>query len=86
MARGQAAGLRGNNSQADLNPVQRGAAVAQATTGEVRGVGQTRPNARGTQRAKPLQNLPGEERFSNLVDFIINFNLKNLLFYFIIII
>lgn len=70
MARGRAAGLRGNSKQADLQPVHRGAiAVAQATIGEVRGEGQTRANARGTLRAKPLQNLPGEERFSNLVVF-----------------
>ncbi|TMW54096.1 hypothetical protein DOY81_000882, partial [Sarcophaga bullata] len=32
---------------------------AQQATGGVRGVGQIRPSARGTQHAKPLQNLPG---------------------------
>ncbi|XP_055698291.1 heterogeneous nuclear ribonucleoprotein R isoform X1 [Phlebotomus papatasi] len=61
-ARGRAAGLRGNTNRQGAPPVQRGATVgAQATAGGVRGAGQTRLNARGTQRGKPQQNLPGEE-------------------------
>ncbi|XP_067617567.1 heterogeneous nuclear ribonucleoprotein Q isoform X6 [Eurosta solidaginis] len=75
--RGRAVGLRGNiNRQggpqvagvaAAAVAVQRGATAqgAQAATGGVRGVGQMRPSARGTQHAKPLQNLPvvGKRKF-----------------------
>ncbi|XP_014095205.1 heterogeneous nuclear ribonucleoprotein Q isoform X4 [Bactrocera oleae] len=77
--RGRAVGLRGNISRqgapqaaaavvaAAAVAVQRGATAqgAQAATGGVRGVGQMRPNARGTQHAKPLQNLPvvGKRKF-----------------------
>ena len=60
--RGRAVGLRGNTNRQGALPVQRGVTVgAQATTGGVRGAGQTRLSARGTQRAKPLPNLPGED-------------------------
>lgn len=73
MARGRTVGLRGNiNRQgapqaavvAAAVAAQRGATVqgAQPATGGVRGVGQMRLSARGTQHAKPLQNLPGEKK------------------------
>ncbi|XP_037912529.1 heterogeneous nuclear ribonucleoprotein R isoform X2 [Hermetia illucens] len=64
-ARGRAVGLRGNTNRQGAPPGQRGATVgAQAATGGVRGAGQTRLNARGTQRAKPLPNLPvGKRKF-----------------------
>lgn len=73
-ARGRTVGLRGNiNRQgapqaavvaAAAVAAQRGATVQGAlqATGGVRGVGQIRPNVRGTQHAKPLQNLPGEKK------------------------
>ncbi|XP_055852822.1 heterogeneous nuclear ribonucleoprotein Q isoform X1 [Episyrphus balteatus] len=74
--RGRAAGLRGNiHHLGGLQAVVVGAAAvqrvvatagAQAATGGVRGAGQIRPNALGTQRAKPLQNLPvvvGKRKF-----------------------
>jgi hypothetical protein len=61
-ARGRAAGLRGNSNRQVAHPVQRGAIVgAPAVTVGVRGAGQTRHNVRGTQRAKPPPNLPGED-------------------------
>ena len=61
MARGQVAGLRGNN-KVGLHLVQRGEATVEvlAAVVGVRGVGQTTPNARGTLRAKLQPNLPGE--------------------------
>ncbi|XP_046806520.1 heterogeneous nuclear ribonucleoprotein Q [Lucilia cuprina] len=76
-ARGRTVGLRGNiNRQgapqaavvAAAVAAQRGATVQGAlqATGGVRGVGQIRPSARGTQHAKPLQNLPvvvGKRKF-----------------------
>uniref|UniRef100_A0A1I8NSY6 RRM domain-containing protein n=1 Tax=Stomoxys calcitrans TaxID=35570 RepID=A0A1I8NSY6_STOCA len=76
-ARGRTVGLRGNiNRQgapqaavvAAAVAAQRGATVqgAQAAIGGVRGVGQMRPSARGTQHAKPLPNLPvvvGKRKF-----------------------
>lgn len=62
MVRGRAGGLRGNSSRLAVPPVQRGAIVgAPAATGVVRGAGQIRLSARGTQRAKPLPNIPGED-------------------------
>lgn len=75
--RGRAAGLHGNN-RVDLHPVQRGATVVAPATVGVHGLGQTRPNARGTLRAKPLTNIPGEEykrkykRFTKSVVFYLN--------------
>uniref|UniRef100_A0A1B0G1B7 Uncharacterized protein n=1 Tax=Glossina morsitans morsitans TaxID=37546 RepID=A0A1B0G1B7_GLOMM len=68
-ARGRTVGLRGNISRqgapqaavvAAAVAAQRGATAqgAPPATGGVRGVGQIRPSARGTQHAKPLQNLP----------------------------
>ncbi|KAM7362350.1 synaptotagmin binding cytoplasmic RNA interacting protein isoform 4-T4 [Cochliomyia hominivorax] len=77
-ARGRTVGLRGNiNRQgapqaavvaAAAVAAQRGATVQGAlqATGGVRGVGQIRPSVRGTQHAKPLQNLPvvvGKRKF-----------------------
>lgn len=73
-ARGRTVGLRGNiNRQgapqaaavvAAAVAAQRGATAqgAQPAIGGVRGVGQMRPSARGTQHAKPLPNLPGEKK------------------------
>ncbi|KAL9893328.1 synaptotagmin binding cytoplasmic RNA interacting protein isoform 1-T6 [Glossina fuscipes fuscipes] len=68
-ARGRTVGLRGNISRqgapqaavvAAAVAAQRGATAqgAPPATGGVRGVGQIRPSARGTQHAQPLQNLP----------------------------
>lgn len=62
MARGRAVGLRGNISRpAGVLQDQRGVTAAvQAATVVARGAGQARPSARGIQRGKPLQNIPGE--------------------------
>ncbi|XP_030371750.1 heterogeneous nuclear ribonucleoprotein Q isoform X2 [Scaptodrosophila lebanonensis] len=55
-----AAEVAGQAAAAAAAVAQRGAIVqgAPAATGGVRGVGQMRPSARGTQHVKPLQNLP----------------------------
>lgn len=96
MARGRTVGHRGStNRQVAVPPVQREVTVgALAVTGGVRGAGQARLSARGTQRAKPLPNLPGEEdglyrcqRLSSLTALIIDrsqaiaYFVTNLLYY-----
>ena len=69
MERGRTAGHRGNSNRPGVPLVQRAGTVgAPATIGAVvRGAGQTRLNGRGTQRVKPLTNIPGENGIFKII-------------------